>query len=98
MKFPELPGQRARTERVRRSGVLGTPQFDEAIIVGGLWFGAFEAFGAFAVLGAQNAKNPALYLFAGFFIVSGWLLIWTMVPVILEHSRIKRGDSSHGSL
>jgi hypothetical protein len=76
---------------------LGTPQFGEAIIVGGLWFGAFEAFGAFAVLGAQNAKNPALYLFAGFFMISGLLLIWTMIPVILEHLTIKRGDSSHRS-
>jgi hypothetical protein len=42
------------------------------------------------VLGAQNAKNPARYLFAGFFIISGLLLIWTMIPVISEHLKIER--------
>jgi hypothetical protein len=82
VKFPALPGQKVRTQRVLQAGLVGTKAFNRIIIrYGVLLTIAVLGFGVLGVL----QPNGILQVIGILFILAGFFMIWSVIPIIRLH-------------
>jgi hypothetical protein len=91
MRFPALPGQLKRNQRVVEQGRVGTPSFRRYILGAGTTIVAALGLG----LACLNSHDIVLEIVGLGFFVGALMFTWVFIPVlILNRSEHKRRRSA----
>lgn len=92
-KLPLLPGEERRLKALRESGVFGTRQYDQGMLV----IAALILLDLFAVIGFASEGTSAAYLLSVIFAVPGIMLLALSVRPTIMHMKVKRNSNKGGT-